>query len=238
MLGRFLELSVDTPDIGASLEFYAAIGFSQATVGEAWRHPYAVVTDGRICLGLHQRSYGAPSLTFVKPDLLRHLGYFERLEIEFEFRHLGGDVFNELGWRDPSGNLLRLVEARTFSPAEQLAARRSLCGYFVQFALAARDVEAARIYWERLGFVGMAETEAKLAHVSCTSDTVDVGLYPSAKIDKPALLFECEDLDAAVARLAAVGIEARSDLPATLRGLPAAVLEAPEGTLLVIASQI
>ena len=46
MLGRFLEFSVETPDIPASLEFYGKIGFSQAKVGDAWDHPYAVVTDG------------------------------------------------------------------------------------------------------------------------------------------------------------------------------------------------
>ncbi len=51
MLGRFLEFSLATPDIQASLDFYTKLGFSQAEVGEAWLHPYAVVTDGRICLG-------------------------------------------------------------------------------------------------------------------------------------------------------------------------------------------
>ena len=51
VLGRFLEYSLATPDIRASLDFYTKLGFSQAEVGEAWPHPYAVVTDGRICLG-------------------------------------------------------------------------------------------------------------------------------------------------------------------------------------------
>ena len=73
MLGRFLEFSIATPDIRASLDFYGKLGFTQAQVGEAWTHPYAVVTDGRICLGLHQEFIPAPAVTFVKPDLLRHL---------------------------------------------------------------------------------------------------------------------------------------------------------------------
>ena len=63
MLGRFLEYSVATPDVAASLEFYIKLGFSPAEVGEAWPHPYAVVTDGRIHLGLHQHPLPAPSLT-------------------------------------------------------------------------------------------------------------------------------------------------------------------------------
>ena len=60
MLGRFLEFSLATPDIQASLDFYTRLGFSQAEVGEAWSHPYAVVTDGRICLGLHQEAIPRP----------------------------------------------------------------------------------------------------------------------------------------------------------------------------------
>ena len=60
MLGRFLEFSVATPDIRASLDFYTDLGFSSAEVGDAWPHPYAVVTDGRICLGLHQQALLAP----------------------------------------------------------------------------------------------------------------------------------------------------------------------------------
>ena len=76
MLGRFLEFSIATPDIRASLEFYGKLGFSQAQVGEAWAHPYAVVTDGRVCLGLHEELIPAPSLTFVKPNLLKYLGRF------------------------------------------------------------------------------------------------------------------------------------------------------------------
>src|SRR5580692_12167015 len=84
MLGRFLEFSLATPDIQASLDFYLSLGFTSADVGDAWPHPYAVVTDGRICLGLHQQAMPAPSLTFVKPGLLKYLEVLERRGIEFE----------------------------------------------------------------------------------------------------------------------------------------------------------
>ena len=45
MIGRFLELSVQTDDILASVEFYERLGFRQLQVGETWSHPYAVLTD-------------------------------------------------------------------------------------------------------------------------------------------------------------------------------------------------
>ena len=68
-LGRFLEISIGTPVIRESLAFYESLGFVQAAVGETWSHPYAVVTDGQLFIGLHGRDVPSPSLTFVLPEL-------------------------------------------------------------------------------------------------------------------------------------------------------------------------
>ena len=70
MLGRFLEFSVATPDIAASFDFYSRLGFAQVPAGDAWPHPYAVLTDGRIHIGLHATEPDTPQLTFVRPLLL------------------------------------------------------------------------------------------------------------------------------------------------------------------------
>jgi catechol 2,3-dioxygenase-like lactoylglutathione lyase family enzyme len=234
MLGRFLEYSIPTPDVRASLEFYGRLGFSQAEVGETWPHAYAVVTDGRIHLGLHGLSESAPALTFVKPHLLRHLAALERLGVQLEFRRLGNDVFNELGWLDPSGHLVRIVEARTFSPSKRPATETSLCGYFAELALPSSGLQAAKSYWEQLGFVGMDELDAALPHVSCTSDTVDIGLYEAARLPFPALVFDAGDIDGTLARLAAAGVSPMAQIPRPLRALSAALLTAPEGTALLL----
>ncbi len=237
MLGRFLEWSLVTEDIQASLNFYAKLGFSEAEVGEAWSHPYAVVTDGRICLGLHQEPEFASSLTFVKPDLFKHLPQFEALGLSFEFRHLGGDVFNELGWLDPAGHLVRLIEARTFSPTKRRASEPSSCGYFLEIALPATSRDLAKDYWERLGFVGMDELDATPPHVGCTSDTIDIGLYEPIHVREPTLRFEVDDLDATRAALESLGITPVKRLPAALKAMPAMLLHAPEGTPILLAAR-
>jgi catechol 2,3-dioxygenase-like lactoylglutathione lyase family enzyme len=236
VLGRFLEFSIATPDIRASLDFYSRLGFSQAQVGEAWTHPYAVVTDGRIYLGLHQEFVPAPAVTFVKPDLLRHSSALERLGLQFEFRRLGNDVFNELGWLDPSGHLIRLVEARTFSPSKRLASDTSLCGYFLEIALPAASRDEAKDFWEKFGFVGIEEPDAPLPHVSCTSDSVDIGLYEPAHLLGPTLLFETGDVAGTLARLADVGVLPTGQVPLPLRQRPATALTAPEGTPILVVS--
>ncbi len=234
MLGRFLEFSLATPDIQGSLNFYVGLGFSEAQVGEAWPHPYAVVTDGRISLGLHRADIPSPMLTFVKPELLKHLALLEQRGIEFQYRHLGGDVFNEVGWTDRHGHPVRLVEARTFSPAKRAATDVTKCGYFVEIALPAPDREAAKVYWENLGFVGMEEPDDLVPHVSCTSDSIDVGLYDPADLRGPMLRFEVGDLPGSLARLAEGGVVPTGKLPPALRTAPAALLLAPEGTPLLL----
>jgi catechol 2,3-dioxygenase-like lactoylglutathione lyase family enzyme len=234
VLGRFLEFSLATPDIQASLDFYTRLGFSQAEVGEAWPHPYAVVTDGRICLGLHQAAIPAPSMTFVKPGLLKHLESLEGLGLEFEFLHLGNDVFNEVGWFDPAGQLVRLVEARTFSPSKRVGTDTSRCGYFLEIALPAPDLEASKAYWEQCGFVGMEESDDRLPHVTCTSDFIDLGLYDPSHLRRSTLRFEVDDVGGTLARLAEVGISPTGEIPHPLRQSPAAVLIAPEGTPILL----
>jgi catechol 2,3-dioxygenase-like lactoylglutathione lyase family enzyme len=234
VLGRFLEYSLATPDIQASLDFYTRLGFSQAEVGEAWIHPYAVVTDGRICLGLHQQAIPAPSMTFVKPDLFKHLEAFEEIGLVFEFRRLGNDVFNELGWFDPTGQLVRLIEARTFSPSKRSGTETSRCGYFLEIAVPAPSPDVAKTYWENFGFVGIDDTVDRLPHVSCTSDHIDLGLYDPAHLRRPMLRFEADDVGGTLARLAELGISPSGEIPPPLRNMPAAVLVAPEGTPILL----
>jgi catechol 2,3-dioxygenase-like lactoylglutathione lyase family enzyme len=234
VLGRFLEFSLAAPDIQASLDFYSKLGFSQAEVGEAWPHPYAVVTDGRICLGLHQAAMSAPSMTFVRPGLLKHLDALEGLGLKFEFRRLGNDVFNEVGWFDPSGQLIRLVEARTFSPSKRIVTDTSRCGYFLEIALPTPDRDASKAYWEQFGFVGIDESEDRLPHVSCTSDYVNLGLYHPSHLRRSTLRFEADDVGGTLARLAEMGISPTGEIPPPLRHGPAAVLIAPEGTPILL----
>ncbi len=203
MLGRFLEFSLAAPDVQASLDFYVTLGFSYAEVGDAWPHPYAVVTDGRIRLGLHQEPIPAPSLTFVKPELLKYLDEFEQRGIEFEFRHLGNDVFNEVGWLDPSGQLVRLVEARTFSPSKRLANDTSRCGYFLEIALPAPGARPGKKILGRLRLRRHGGSPAIGCRISPAPAISSILDFIFQRILRRATLrFEVDDVGGTLAHLA------------------------------------
>lgn len=232
MLGRFLEVSLPAPRTLESWQYYQALGFTSATVGEVWPHRYAVVTDGRVAIGLHDATLEGPTLSYVLPDLARHTGGLEAAGVEFESRVLGEDAFNEARFQGPGGVRARLIEARTFSPPER--AKGSVLGWFEEYAVPVGDLERSRAYWEALGFVTAAEEERPWPHLSLTSDTLDLGLYLTREIESPTLVFSTENLGGVRTRLEALGLEPERRLPRSLDAATHLLLVSPEGTNLLV----
>lgn len=238
MFGRFLEISLYTPAIRESLAFYESLGFVQAPVGEVFKHPYAVVTDGRLFLGLHGEPVPSPALTFVMPRLMHGIDQLEQLGIEFEDMKLGNEVFNRASFRDPSGQCVNVVEARTFSPPQFDIQPATTCGYFTEFGLPTREQAPMRIFWESLGFVAWDEESEPFARMAITSDHLNLSLYRSRSFRQPLLTFEDRDMRERLARLKERGFQLSDEMPDSLDESCNAVLVAPEGTrLLLLQSQ-
>ena len=232
MLGRFLEISLHTPDIRASLEFYESLGFVQAPVGETWPHPYAVVTDGRLFLGLHGAVIRSPALTFVLPGLARAIERLREIGIAPAQERIGNDVFNQVAFTAPADVCVNLIEARTFSPPAQ--GTSTTCGYFAEFAMPVRDLEIGKRFWEPLGFVAMEEELLPFARMQLTSDRLNLGFYRARAFKHPLLTFEDAHMRERLARLRERGFRLSDEMPDSLEDTANAVLEAPEGTRLLL----
>ena len=234
MFGRFLELGIATPDIAASVQFYERLGFSQLITGDAWSHRYGVLSDGRVHLGLHERTMPSPALTFVLPQLASAQPRLRAANLEPELAALGEDSLHQLRLRDPGGHAVTLLEARTYSPAAPGVQVQSLCGYFSHLSLPQADYAAAREFWERAGFVALSEEDQPFPHLPLTSDHLDLGFHQRRTFDVPLLVFECADLQANIARLRERGMSLSAPLPRGLETGRSALIEAPEGTALLL----
>lgn len=234
MFGRFLEISVHAPEIRDSLAFYESLGFVQAPVGETFHHPYAVVTDGRLFLGLHGRAIPSPALTFAMPRLMHGIEQLEQLGIELEDMQLGNEVFNRVSFRDPSGQCVNVFEARTFSPPQFESQPTTTCGYFTEYGLPAREQGTMRVFWEALGFVAWDEQPEPFARTAITSDHLNLSLYRSRAFRQPVLTFEDRDMRERLARLKERGFQLSDEMPDSLDESSNAILIAPEGTRLLL----
>jgi catechol 2,3-dioxygenase-like lactoylglutathione lyase family enzyme len=231
VLGRFLEVGVRTQDVAASLAFYESLGFAQAVTGDARAHPYAVVTDGRLCLGLHGAGDDETTLTWVHTDLARHAPRLEALGIELEFARLGPEELHELGFVDPAGQRLSLIEARTFSPPP--ASRPSQLGYFEEIGIPAADLGRSAAFWDSLGLVAFEPVDEPFARVVVAGRDLNLGLY-DLTLPRPVLTFSAPDMPERVATLRARGLPFAARLPRGLSAREHAMLVAPEGTWLLL----
>ena len=234
MLGRFHEISIETADIADSVAFYEKLGFSQCGTTDTWLHPYGVMTDGKIFIGLHQYKFPSPTLTYVHPGVEQHAHVIEKLGIELAWKRVGEEVFNEFGFLDPSGQAVRIQEAATHFAGDRENGEPSLCGDFAEYSLPAGEFQALREFWEPLGFVAMEETDTPYLRMSMTSDYLDLAVHRPRLHDAPMLVFAAADMSERIEKLRSLGCEFIDPLPRGLDARQNALLQAPEGTSLLL----
>jgi len=188
-LGRFHEISVSTQDLEASLRFYEMLGFARGSIGDAWPHPYAVVTLGSLTLGLHQYKFPSPSFTTVHADIEGALQTYREAGAEIAFAKTGPDCFNEFGLRDPAGHMITLLERSTHPDDAWDPARSSpTLGEFLAFSLpsAAPDISAG--FWRALGAQTAIGRPCWPAEWLLAGGLM-VAIHEEPRFDEPALVF-------------------------------------------------
>ena len=227
---RFLEISLPSADLLASMDFYRLLGFTELATNDAHEHPYAVVSDGRASIGLHGREAAGPELSFVSPGLAEAVAAGVPAGINPVSTRLGDDDFHRARFLDADGHSLTLLEARTFSPPAATDALDSLLGYFEGVALPCIDLEAGARRWEALGFVALGDEVDAATSVTLTSDAVNLILKTAPQPREPALLFSGSDIGTRVETLKQRGIDLLQEIP----GEHGVQLRTPEGLLLCL----
>jgi len=238
VLGKFHEISIETADIAESVAYYERLGFSHTGTTDTWQHPYGVMTDGRLYIGLHQFKFPSPTITYVHPGVAQHAHVIEKLGVEIAWKRVGDDAFNEFAFLDPSGQPVRVQEAPTHFASDRDRGETSLCGDFAEFSLASAEFEAMRQFWEPLGFVALGETDAPYVRMSMTSDHIDLAVHRPRTLDQPMLVFAAPDMGERIERLRALDVAMSDELPRGLDPRSAALLRAPEGTAILLINAV
>lgn len=191
-IGRFLEFSVEAPNILESLHFYRTLGFTELESNDVLSHKYAVVSDGELNIGLHSKEFKSPALTFVQQDLAKHARSMTDSGYDFDFLRLDEDVFNELGFCDRDGHAVTMVEARTFHMSED-AENDSACGSWFELTLPARDTVRAAQFWAPIAPTLLQMREEPTMHMRFDATGVALGLSESIALEGPSLCFRNPD---------------------------------------------
>ncbi len=229
-IGRFLEFSVRTPDIIGSLSFYKLLGFREMETGDMWPHKYAVVSDGVLSIGLHDREFDAPAVTFVQPHLARHARSMTDHGFDFSLMRLDEDVFNELHLSDYDAHTIMMLEARTFTGDDD-DDNDSICGTWFELTLPVRDAMRSARFWAPIAPVVLDMREEPTMHMRFDAGGIALGLSESIALQGPSLCFKCRDREAVKVFCERHGIQTQK-----FPGFEGAfrAIRAPEGTLLYL----
>jgi catechol 2,3-dioxygenase-like lactoylglutathione lyase family enzyme len=193
---QFLELGMPVSDTRRSLEWYRSLGFIELVTNDIRPYHYAVISDGDFCIGLHGENLTGPALTFVQPDLARHVRARMGAGEEFDLTVLGIDDFHETMQTDPDGSHAIMLEARTFSPSHDSEAL-PLSGRLDRIVLPCMRIEESLEFWQRYGFIAVEMEDSN--HIELHAPGLVIELQAGTR--NLTLRFQPEDYDAAVATL-------------------------------------
>lgn len=212
MLGRFLELSLVVPDTGAAWQRWLDLGFASAEAGDIWPHAYGVVACEGLSIGLHAAGDQPVCISLVRPEVAALARALADRLIGIEREQLTPDAFNLIELREPGGMLLRVQEARSFSPPAQLP-RDTAAGRFRAISLPAADLAEARGFWERLDYE-VRDDEDPWPTLAVGS--LPIRVHEAAACRSALLIFD----EAAPTGIAATTLPALRDRPHRLLRMP------------------
>jgi len=229
MATRFLEFAVPSSDVLESLGFYRDLGFTELTTQDSISYAYAVVTDGRIMIGLHGIEDVEPSVRFVRPNVREAVLKLGERGIEFEDVHLDEDELHRVSVRGPSGNRVTWLEARTYSPPLEDVGD-SLLGRFLELTFPVTELYEAAHFWAPYAERVTGESKDP-PRMRFDAGGLPLGLSETRDIKAPALAFIVDDTEGLQQRLDRTGISL------DVGALPVeafATIRAPEGSLLAL----
>jgi len=97
LMGQFGEISIHTNNLTESIEWYRKLGFRAKTFDKP--HPWAILTDGNMIIGLHQSSdFTRTTLTYFSKDSAQRIEKLKSMGFKFtqEQKNAQGKVANAL----------------------------------------------------------------------------------------------------------------------------------------------
>jgi hypothetical protein len=237
-LGHWVELSLSVTDLSASLFFYEKLGLKPVDGGEQ-PYPWAVVSDEILHLGLHQRLFPSPTLTYFSwgETISKRVAILKKLNITFnqittrDIGYYGSPVYDLVStaeftglegqplclanfWRD-----MKQPQRCFFIPGNQ----------FGELSLKTADVKAATSYWEQLGFKQVAGSDKPYPWATLSDGLIRLGLHQTTRFTHPTISYFSPDMPDRLHRLREQDIPFRSEYKDAQGCTIGAVIHSPDG---------
>lgn len=153
-LGTSLEVSLSVKSLPEALEFFNRLGFRKFNDPYDDPHPWIILSDGVIHLGLHQETLPSPSLVYFSDRFAECAAHLEQLGIPLVHRMESDGRVLALGFEDPNGQAVGVVDLMGQEIPAPVGPTELPIGKFGEYSIPTADLSRSVAFWKQFGFDG------------------------------------------------------------------------------------
>jgi catechol 2,3-dioxygenase-like lactoylglutathione lyase family enzyme len=229
-LGEAVQITIGTPAINESFEFYEKIGFRKLREETTPVKHYSL-TDGSVILILSERDIHYTSLTYLGEGLdviandLDHSGIkLVDLKTGDKDKFLQADFFSPF-----SGLKVTLMNCESDDVIKADGKKSCRLGEFGEFTISTENLEGSIKFWSKLGFSKHSEDVKPYPWAVVDDGLLKIGLHQTKDIKVPTITYYAPDMYKRIAELKEDGLTFTDEILDDNGNTVDAILKAPEG---------
>ena len=220
-LGEVTAITMTSPDLERSLQFYEKLGFREVTRFD-FPFPWIQISDGALLIMLRLGNDPVIALTYYVHDLNRVVSDLENAGVVFTIKPEPTDMIRRFVLQSPDGLRVSLVtyvdtfkqppgptmlttdQSDFFNPAKYV---NKVCGMYGEFAHPVKDLEASIEWWKILGFKALSQFTSPYPWAILSDGLAVVGLHQTTHFTFPTITYFASDMKEKINKLKSEGLQ-------------------------------
>jgi catechol 2,3-dioxygenase-like lactoylglutathione lyase family enzyme len=221
ILGEVTAITITTPDLEKSLEFYKKLGFTEVMRMD-FPFPWIQVSDGALLMMLRKGDTPYIALTYYVKEIDNSVKLVQDAGIEFAEIPKASDMLKRYLFRTPDGANITLIHIPegfmqpagptmlTMQPQDYANPEKyvnKVCGMFGEFAMPVKDLDRSISFWEKLGFKALSKMTSHYPWAILSDGLAIIGLHQTGNFTDPTITYFASDMKAKIEKLKQDGLD-------------------------------
>jgi predicted lactoylglutathione lyase len=220
-LGEISALTIASPDLETSLNFYKKLGFREVMRMD-FPFPWIQITDDALLIMLREAHEQYLALTYYVKEIDKVVAEVESKGIQFSSRPRNSDFVKRYVFESPDGLNISLVHisdgfskpsGKTMLTMDQSdyfkpqAYTNKIVGMFGELANPVKNLHVSISFWESIGFTVLSKFASPYPWAILSDGLSIIGLHQTSQYDYPAITFFASDMKEKIERLKQQGLD-------------------------------
>lgn len=208
ILGEVSAITITSPDLDKSFDFYKKIGFSEVMRMD-FPFPWIQISDGALLIMLRKDIKPYIALTYYAKDIDKSVKLIEDAGFKFSEKPKASDIVKKYLLQSPDGvnvSLVHIIDGYTQpkGPTMLTMAQQDYtnpdkyvnksCGMFGEFAIPVKDLDNSISFWGKLGFTTLSKMSSSYPWAILSDGLAIIGLHQTKDFEGPTITYFASDM--------------------------------------------